>query len=385
MFTMLFMVTTINIHGQGKQKSDYLTDFKSIDNLLKLTAVGNGYSDQTIVLFIPGATAGFDPSYDAYKLTGIYAAPQLYSIIPCCNLAVNALPPPISNDYMVQLGFDVGAETSYTISATELYTFDPATTIHLFDIQDNVLIDLKSDSIYTFNSSPNDYSLRFRVYFNLTSQLLNVKVNLEGPYDNNNGFMRTYLKTGGLIPTSQPYYTTPWNYLGSESKEAYTGVVDWILVELRDAVDASSATGITMIEQQAAFLTGDGRCIIDFSSSYSNDLFVVIWHRNHLPVMSANSVGTATDVYSYNFTTGASQAYGTDAQTDLGGGIYGMYAGDADKDGTIDLDYKTVLWENVAGESGYTQSDLDLDGNTDNPDKNDIWLINQGISSQVPN
>ncbi|MCD4683151.1 MAG: hypothetical protein K8R86_07700 [Bacteroidales bacterium] len=380
---LLFTVTTLNIHGQLLKKFDYFKDLKTIDNLLKLTAIGNGYSDQTIVVFIPDATPGFDPAYDAYKLTGIYEAPQLYSIIPCCKLAVNALPAIETNLY-VQFGFDVGAQTSYTISATELYTFDPSTTIHLFDIQDNVLVDLKTDSVYTFNASPDDYSLRFRVYFNLVSQLLNVKVNLEGPY--NGPYMKTNLKAGGYIPISQPYNTSPWGYSGTESSEAFTGVVDWILVELRDATDAASATGGTMIERQAAFLLGSGNCVIEFSSSYSNNLYVVIWHRNHLPVLTANSVLIAGGVHSYDFTTGAGQAYnGTLAHKDLGGGVYGMVAGDADANGTINSDDKTTSWSNSAGKSGYLQSDLDLDGQTDNPDKNDVWLLNQGKSSQVPN
>lgn len=380
----LFYLISSNIgYGQADKKIDFYNNSELLDNLLKLTAAGNGYSDQSIVVFIPDATAGFDPSYDAYKLPGIYEAPQLYSIVPCCNLAVNALPTIETNLY-VQFGFDVGAETSYTISATELYTFNPSTTIHLFDIQDNVLIDLKTDSAYTFNASPDDYSLRFRVYFNLTAQLLNVKVNLEGPYVN--GFMKTYLKTEGFIPTSQPYNTTPWNYSGSENKETITGVVDWVLVELRDAVDATSATGATMVEQQAAFLTGDGRCIIDFASSFTNNIHVVIWHRNHLPVLSNNPVSLSAGVYNYDFTASVNQAYGgSDAQKDLGGGIFGMYAGDADKDGTIGSNDKTILWENAAGESGYLQSDFDLDGQADNPDKNDFWLINEGESSQVPN
>ena len=208
-------------------------------------------------------------------------------------------------------------------------------------------------------------------------------MNLEGPY--NGPYMKTNLKAGGYIPISQPYNTSPWGYSGTESSEAFTGVVDWILVELRDATDAASATGGTMIERQAAFLLGSGNCVIEFSSSYSNNLYVVIWHRNHLPVLTNNPVLITDGVHNYDFTTGTGQAYGTDAQKNLGDGIYGMYAGDADASGTINSVDKTINWSNTAGESGYLQSDLDLDGQADNPDKNDIWLINQGNSSQLPN
>ena len=86
-FTRLFLIltviaTSLNLFAQP--------DFNP--NSLKLTIVGNGYSDQTFVVIIPGSTTGFDSQYDAYKLMGIYAAPQLYSIISCCNLSVNAIP-----------------------------------------------------------------------------------------------------------------------------------------------------------------------------------------------------------------------------------------------------------------------------------------------------
>ena len=135
----LFYIFSANIgYSQADKKIDFYSNSDLLDNLLKLTAVGNGYSDQTIVVFIPGATTGFDPSYDAYKLPGIYEAPQLYSIVPCCNLAVNALPE-ITINHEVQLGFEVGANTNYTISATELYTFDPSISIWLNDTKDNVL------------------------------------------------------------------------------------------------------------------------------------------------------------------------------------------------------------------------------------------------------
>ena len=135
---ILISLFSLNVSAQ-KTIGDYQSKSVNIDNLLRLSVVGNTYSDQTIIIFIDGATEGFDSDYDAYKLNGIPAAPQFYSIITCCNLAVNALPTPIQADYMVQMGFDVGAETTYTISATDLYTFDPAVSIHMLDSRDNVL------------------------------------------------------------------------------------------------------------------------------------------------------------------------------------------------------------------------------------------------------
>lgn len=89
------------------------------------------------------------------------------------------------------------------------------------------------------------------------------------------------------------------------------------------------------------------------------------------------------NIYEYDFTNAASQAYGSNALKDMNG-IYGLYAGDLNADGTINSNDKTIDWEGETGKSGYLQTDVNLDGQTDNLDKNDIWLNNQGKSLQVP-
>ncbi len=219
---------------------------------------------------------------------------------------------------------------------------------------------------------------------------LNLKVMLEGPF---NGFsMNTDLTGLTDFPMTQPYQSAPWNYSGTESISVIPpDVVDWVLVELRDANDAVSATESTRIARQAGFVLSDGTVVgmdgsssLSFSNSVNQQLFVVIYHRNHLPVMSAVPLIKSSNIYSYDFSIGASQAYGTDSEKLLTGGVYGMYSGDANADGIIDDNDKTNSWNSETGLSGYLSSDLNLDGQSDNGDKNEIWLPNQGIGSQIP-
>jgi hypothetical protein len=115
-----------------------------------------------------------------------------------------------------------------------------------------------------------------------------------------------------------------------------------------------------------------------------HSLFVVVYHRNHLAIMSANPVTGSSCVYSYDFTTGNGQAYGIDSQKDLGGGVYGMIGGDANADNTVDDSDKTVSWKSETGLSGYLSSDLNLDGQSNNRDKNEVWILNIGKNGQVP-
>ncbi|MBN1339167.1 MAG: PKD domain-containing protein, partial [Bacteroidales bacterium] len=144
---------------------------------------------------------------------------------------------------------------------------------------------------------------------------LRIVVFLEGPFNPASGLMLPDLNPGQL-PLSQPYNTTPWNYTGSESVASLPNlnVVDWVLVELRDAANASSATSATMIARQAAFLLNNGSVVgmdgtsdLNFNVSLNNQLFVVIWHRNHLGIMTSGAVSLDAGVYTYNFSTSATQ------------------------------------------------------------------------------
>ncbi len=215
---------------------------------------------------------------------------------------------------------------------------------------------------------------------------------LEGPFEESE--MLTLLSDDGLLPLSQPYNTEPWNYAGTENVAAIPNeIVDWVLVETRDAPDAASALPSTMLERQAAFVMVDGTIVgldgssnLQFSNAPTQNLFVVIYHRNHLSVMSANPLTQSGGVYSYDFSTGANQAYsaGQAGQKEIATGIWGMYGGDGSGGGEVtNFDYQEV-WKPAAGTKGYLKADYNLDGQADNKDKNDIWVGNVGVSTQVP-
>lgn len=220
---------------------------------------------------------------------------------------------------------------------------------------------------------------------------LDVLVYLEGPYSETE--MSTNMNMAGEIPLTQPYNTPPWNYTGTESvgEIPNTDVVDWVIIELRDAVDAVSATGATKIAEQAAFLLKDGSVVdldgsstLEFSVSATNNLFVAVWHRNHLGVMSAIPVTGTGGMYSYDFSTSLSQAYGGGLGYKLiATSVYGMPGGDFDGDGDVDNDDKAA-WTASAGTMGYQPSDFTLDNQVSNEDKDDVWVENTTLNNQVP-
>ena len=215
---------------------------------------------------------------------------------------------------------------------------------------------------------------------------------LEGPYTEIK--MAKDLNIAGLLPLVQPYNDLPWNYGGTESVGSIPGgtedIVDWIYLEYRDAVDAASATEATIIDRAIGFVTDGGNIVgldgvsnLFFSSTLTNNLFVVVYHRNHLGVMSAVPLTMVGGVYVYDFTTSAGQAYNNN-QIHLGFGDFGMYGGDMNADGTIDGTDLSEFWNGFAGTTGYLPADANMDGQVGNKDKNDIWNANSGTSAQIP-
>jgi hypothetical protein len=128
----------------------------------------------------------------------------------------------------------------------------------------------------------------------------------------------------------------------------------------------------------------DGSSILQFNNSFNQQLFIIVWHRNHLGIMTANGVIENGEVYAYDFSVSASQVHGgSDGHKDLGGGVWGMAAGDANQDKLIDVSDKSQ-WAVFAGQAGYLSADLNLDGQVNNPDKNEAWQDNLNMSSQIP-
>jgi PKD repeat protein len=219
---------------------------------------------------------------------------------------------------------------------------------------------------------------------------VNLKAFLEGPFESTE--MTNILMTN--IPVNHPYNSIPWNYTGDERN--YTipdGITDWVLVELRETpFDAGSAISSTIIARQAGFITTngivtsiDGSSPLRFHCDVTDNLFAVIYHRNHLGIMSAFAMLPTGNIYTCDFTTGPDKVYGgTDGCKELTTGIWGLTGGDADANGQINIDDKTGPWTVQAGKSGYKEADLNLDKQVNNIDKNNSWWINIGQNQQIP-
>ncbi len=223
-----------------------------------------------------------------------------------------------------------------------------------------------------------------------------LRVMLQGPYSAATHLMGAALVRDGFLPPAQPfsdaaYQNGPMKYAGSEAVSAgffaaHPNVVDWVLVELRTSAEASSKAG-----QRAGFLLTDGRVVdldgsspISFNGLSGSAYYVVVRHRNHLPVMSASAVDFSSGTGAYDFTNAQNKAFGSYAMKELESSVFGLYAGDADGNGQIANSDTIIRWWPEIGTAGYRMGDFNLNGQVQNSDKFLYWWPNIGIGKQVP-
>ncbi|MBN1340087.1 MAG: hypothetical protein JXA03_12230 [Bacteroidales bacterium] len=227
--------------------------------------------------------------------------------------------------------------------------------------------------------------------FSLEGIFVDLKAFLEGPFAGTG--MLSYLNFFGYVPLSQPYHQPPWNYSGSETVAAMPNndVVDWVLIEVRDAADAQSATSATTAGMQAGFImengsivTLDGSNPLQYGIEVNQNLFAVVRHRNHLDIMSSLPLSANGNQYSYDFTDGMNKVFGSAlGHKEVVPGIWAMAGGDGNADGQVNNSDKIDVWVPQSGSSGYKPGDFDMNGNVNNQDKLDMWAPNSGRSSQV--
>ena len=225
----------------------------------------------------------------------------------------------------------------------------------------------------------------------LLTRVLDIQLFLEGPYSEGTMISQPDFS----IPIQQPYIQGPWNYLGNEMLQMEAGVeiLDWILLEIRETTgDASTALPSTTIWQQACLIEKNGQ-VLAANQIYlpvldvpvSDNLYVVVRHRNHLDMMSAYPMINSNDTASYLFYDALEKTYGgIDGIKKLANGVWGMTAGDSDGNGTINQTDLLDNWLIRAGQTGYLPADLNFDSQVDNSDKNEKRIGNIGKSSVIP-
>ncbi|MDF1698931.1 MAG: hypothetical protein P1U56_23960 [Saprospiraceae bacterium] len=168
-----------------------------------------------------------------------------------------------------------------------------------------------------------------------------------------------------------------------------TDIVDWVELELR-----SSSAAVDIISSHSAFVKQDGSIVgldgvsLPYLKNAPASAFTVIRHRNHLAIMTDATINLTGSIPTLNFTDNSAGTFGANAQYDLGGGFFGMIAGDANEDGTVNAVDKNSFWrvQNGAAYNYLTSTaDFNMDGTVNAVDKNSYWRLTNSLLSNVPN
>lgn len=235
--------------------------------------------------------------------------------------------------------------------------------------------------------------------------LLNLHVVLEGPLVVGQTLMRDEIRSLPGFPLSQPYSALGVGTItGSGGPLAGSvltvsgnnAIVDWILVELRDA-----ASGTTVAVRTPALLQRDGDVVgVDGTSLLrlpiaAGNYRIAVRHRNHLGVMTASPIALSTSATSVDLSVPGTATYGTDARKNVNG-VYALWAGDVTFNGQLkytgsgnDRDPILIRVGSTTPNStvsGYWGEDVTMDGAvkyTGTGNDRDPILVNVG--STTPN
>ncbi len=191
---------------------------------------------------------------------------------------------------------------------------------------------------------------------------LTVRVFLEGAMSGDS--MRTDLRDNGLLPHTQPFGSLD---LLEDATDTLPSVppaaVDWILVELREALSDSTvrARRAGLLLRDGTVAGTDGTSPLRFNGMPAGNYYIVVRHRNHLTSMSALAVALDTVAFEYDFRGAAMQSYGGDAVL-LSCGKFGMIGGSVDRDRGIGATDLARVRQAMTSGPGYLDADCNMDG-----------------------
>jgi hypothetical protein len=148
--------------------------------------------------------------------------------------------------------------------------------------------------------------------------------------------------------------------------------VDWVLVELRDAVDPTLVlrTRTALLLRDGTVMAFDGTPHISFDVVPGN-YHIVVKHRNHLGVMTASPLSLGASITDLDLANPVTPAFGIEARRNIGGTAV-LWTGDVSRDQELkytgtDNDRDPILVR-IGGTAptnvvnGYFSEDVNMDG-----------------------
>jgi len=164
-------------------------------------------------------------------------------------------------------------------------------------------------------------------------------------------FLESLYDGNSTMRKSQDVDLVTWDYV-----DRFAGdTSDVVTIELWSDV------GNLILTEQAALSTS-GVVSLEIDGTLNGNYYIYVRHRNSIAVSSAAPVSFSGSVITWDFSASAASAF-LDNQKDLGAGVYGLYGGDVDQDGSVGA-LDLILIDNAARTftEGYVPEDVNGDG-----------------------
>ncbi len=249
-------------------------------------------------------------------------------------------------------------------------------------VDSNIVVTIMSDSKYNGCDERCDSIV-----------VISPKIFLEGAYEPTTNLMRDDLRRQGILPLQTPYGDSAMvnnpTLTFEENEEPHNNIVDWVLVELRDKNEPRSILNVSsaLVQSDGDIVALDGKSPVVLNHLIPDSYYVVIRHRNHLPIMSAEPISLSLSNTCIDFSTEQTPVYDENARVDLGNGIMGVVGGDANGDNTVNAVDENSYWRVQNGqEYDYynANADFNLDGTVNAVDENLIRRKNNSKTATIP-
>ncbi len=221
-----------------------------------------------------------------------------------------------------------------------------------------------------------------------------IKVRLQGALmtAGSDTLMQDHLREKAYLPASEPYEDMQYfSHTGGGGGEVVSdsatvfgvtgpdAIIDWVFIELRSSTNLDSVvyTRSALLQADGDVVDVDGNSVLSFPSANAGSFYVVVRHRNHLGIMTAEALDLSPIVQEVDFTDPDFLTNGVYAQNTVQGKP-AMWAGDLNSDGRsiyqgpgndVNKLFTTVVSDPgntsfIANyiSTGYLTADIDLDG-----------------------
>ncbi len=172
------------------------------------------------------------------------------------------------------------------------------------------------------------------------------------------------------------------NKAKNQTADQFSGTIaDKVNIEFHDPLDYPT---VVFSANDVSLNTNGTIALTSIPSGFSGSYYVTVRHRNSIAVTTASPVAFTSGVTSYDFTTSADKAFGSNLKEI--GGAFCFFSGDVNQDGIINPADKTLAENEVSGfQEGYLPADINGDGLMD---LSDLIMIDNNshhlVTAQTP-